>query len=113
MYSFSVFLSRSSTKVRQRTLTPFHNEARMLRNGDGWTTSPGSTGTKLGEMPTSDRDRLDLEVLFQSSLLDHLNSAVIATDPDGCITHWNRHAEEIYQWTRDEVLGRSIFEVNT
>ena len=61
----------------------------------------------------TERVRLHRELEFQASLLDHVRNAVIATDSDGRITHWNRHAESIYQWTREEVIGRPVFEVNT
>src|SRR5689334_7330500 len=71
----------------------------------------GSTSENRDEQRQADRDCLSPEL--QSSLLDQLNNAVIATGPDGSITQWNRHAEHLYQWTRDEVLGKSIFEVNT
>jgi PAS domain S-box-containing protein len=39
-------------------------------------------------------------------LLDQIDAAVIALDLQGTITHWNAHAERLYGWTRDEVLGR-------
>jgi PAS domain S-box-containing protein len=61
----------------------------------------------------TERVRLHRELQFQASLLDHVRNAVIATDCDGRITHWNRHAESVYQWNRQEVLGKLIFEVNT
>jgi PAS domain S-box-containing protein len=60
-----------------------------------------------------DIDRRYLDLGFEVSLLDHVTSAIIATDPEGMITHWNRHAEVLYLWRREEVLGKSIFEVNT
>jgi PAS domain S-box-containing protein len=42
----------------------------------------------------------------ESLLLDQLGAAVIALDLDGNITHWNSHAEVLYGWPADEVLGR-------
>lgn len=44
-------------------------------------------------------------------LLDQLGHAVIATDREGRITHWNAHAETMYGWRADEVTGKSILEV--
>jgi PAS domain S-box-containing protein len=44
-------------------------------------------------------------------LEDKIESSVIATDPMGSIVFWNRFAAELYQWNREEVLGRSIIEV--
>jgi PAS domain S-box-containing protein len=44
-------------------------------------------------------------------LLDHVRNAVIATDPEGRIVYWNRYAQKLYQWTAEEVLGQSIFQI--
>lgn len=41
-------------------------------------------------------------------MLEHVSAAVIATDVDGTVVYWNRHAELLYGWSRDEALGRSI-----
>jgi PAS domain S-box-containing protein len=51
------------------------------------------------------------EVTTQAALLDEIDVAVIATDADRRISHWNRGAEHLYGWTSDEVLGRMAGEV--
>jgi PAS domain S-box-containing protein len=51
------------------------------------------------------------DLLFQASLLKFVSDAVIATDLDGNITHWNDAAERIYRWPRAEVLGRNVMEI--
>jgi PAS domain S-box-containing protein len=43
--------------------------------------------------------------------VEHVPIAIIATDRDGIVTHWTAHAERIYGWARDEVLGRPIMEI--
>ena len=48
---------------------------------------------------------------FQSLLFDAVGQALIATDPQGSIIYWNRAAEELYGWSAEEVMGRSIVEV--
>jgi PAS domain S-box-containing protein len=49
---------------------------------------------------------------FGSWLLeDHIESAVIATDPFGTIVFWNRFASELYQYSREEAMGRSVVEL--
>ncbi|MFA6499879.1 MAG: PAS domain S-box protein, partial [Desulfurivibrionaceae bacterium] len=35
-------------------------------------------------------------------------SAIIMMDSDGCITFWNKAAEQIFGWTRDEALGQGL-----
>jgi len=50
---------------------------------------------------------------FHQLLLDDVPAAVVVTDPDGTILFWNRHAESIYGWSRDEAIGRNLLEVST
>ncbi len=59
----------------------------------------------------TERKRAEGQVLFQAQLLEQVPAAVIATDMEGLVTHWNRRAEEIYGWSSDEVLGRNIQEL--
>ncbi|HEV8682209.1 MAG TPA: PAS domain S-box protein [Actinomycetota bacterium] len=44
-------------------------------------------------------------------LLDLVQTAVVATDAGGSITHWNRFAETFYGWSRGEVEGRPFADV--
>lgn len=59
----------------------------------------------------TERKQAEEQVLFQAQLLEQVAAAVIATDLEGTVTHWNAHAETIYGWSRDEVLGRDIREL--
>ncbi|HYM49188.1 MAG TPA: EAL domain-containing protein [Candidatus Limnocylindrales bacterium] len=43
-----------------------------------------------------------------SVIVDTSPSAVITADETGQITGWNRQAEEIFGWRRDEALGRTL-----
>jgi PAS domain S-box-containing protein len=61
----------------------------------------------------TDRKQAEQEVQFQANLLNQVHNAVICTNIEGRITHWNRFAETLYQWTASEVIGRSIMEVLT
>ena len=40
--------------------------------------------------------------------LESLGQAVITTDPDGVVVHWNPAAEQLYGWTAQEAIGRNI-----
>lgn len=51
------------------------------------------------------------QLFFQARLLDSVGEALITTDASGIITYWNRAAEELYGWDREEAMGRSILEV--
>jgi diguanylate cyclase (GGDEF)-like protein/PAS domain S-box-containing protein len=41
-------------------------------------------------------------------IVDTSPSAVISANQDGVITGWNRKAEEMFGWSRDEALGRTL-----
>ncbi len=51
------------------------------------------------------------QVRFQARLLDAVGQAVIATSIDGAVTYWNRAAERLYGWKKEEVIGRNIMSV--
>ena len=51
------------------------------------------------------------QVAFQASLLDQLESAIIASNNEREIVYWNKYAEKLLGWTKEEVLGRSVEEV--
>ena len=58
-----------------------------------------------------ERTEAEERILFQAHLLEQVQAAVIATDMRGRVRHWNDHAERLYGWTREEVLGRHITEL--
>jgi two-component system cell cycle sensor histidine kinase/response regulator CckA len=43
-----------------------------------------------------------------AALVEYSGDAIIGATPDGVITGWNRAAERIYGYTRDEALGRTL-----
>jgi PAS domain S-box-containing protein len=49
--------------------------------------------------------------VVQSQLLDAVGQAVIATDLQGRVTYWNRAAEQLYGWTAEEAVGRSVLDL--
>lgn len=49
---------------------------------------------------------------FGSWLLEeHVEKAVIATDALGNVVFWNRFASELYQWTREEAVGKNVIDL--
>lgn len=50
-------------------------------------------------------------VRYLAFVMNKISSAVISTDLELKITHWNRSAEALYGWQESEVLGRLIDEV--
>src|SRR6266568_3645220 len=52
------------------------------------------------------QDPVQLRPLRETHLLDQASVAVVVTDVAGTITYWNRGAELLYGYARDEALGR-------
>ncbi|RLF38922.1 MAG: hypothetical protein DRN12_07725, partial [Thermoplasmata archaeon] len=50
------------------------------------------------------------EELFRT-ISDFAYDAIIMIDDNGCITYWNKAAERIFGYTRDEILGRNLHEI--
>lgn len=59
----------------------------------------------------SRRKAAEAELHFQAQLLDAVGQGVIATDVDGTVCYWNRFAEQLYGWRREEALGRRILDL--
>lgn len=59
----------------------------------------------------TERKRTQEQLLFQSSMLDQVRNAAIATDLDGKITYWNKFAEKLYGWRAEEVLGKQANDI--
>ena len=57
------------------------------------------------------RKQAEETLRFQSHILDSIGEAVIATDPAGVVTYFNRFAETLYGWPAAEAIGRNIMEV--
>jgi len=60
-----------------------------------------------------DRIKGEIENKFQANLLNTIGQAAIATDLNGIVNYWNRAAENIFGWTKDEALGKYIVDLTT
>ncbi len=81
---------------------PTEHDTGMSKESESWLHSPMHDAAQKGA---------EGGIRFQAKLLDAVGQAVIATDPEGKILYWNRAAEELYGWSEEEVMGRSIIEV--
>ena len=57
------------------------------------------------------QQRASKRLLEQASLLDKAQDAIIVSGLDRKVTYWNKSAERLYGWTREEALGRVITEL--
>ncbi len=58
-----------------------------------------------------ERQKADVRLRDQASLLDKAQDAIIVRDLDHRILFWNRSAERLYGWTRAQAVGSSIKEL--
>lgn len=58
-----------------------------------------------------DRKQAEAQLARQASLMEQVKDAIIATDKDFRITAWNRAAEDIYGWRKQEVVGLTTSEI--
>ena len=49
----------------------------------------------------------DLQNL-KAAALDHAGDAIIVIDRDGIIRVWNSHAERLFLWTAEQVIGHDV-----
>lgn len=61
--------------------------------------------------PSATHAAAEAELRFQAQLLDAVGQGVIATDIDGTVRYWNRSAEQLYGWRREEAIGRNILDL--
>ncbi len=47
----------------------------------------------------------------ERDLLDAVGQALIVTDPAGTVAYWNGTAEELFGWTAEEAIGRTIVDL--
>jgi len=59
----------------------------------------------------SGRKRDEEQLQFQAHMLDMIGEAVIAIDPRGRVTYWNRGAEMLFGLSSSDTLGASIFAI--
>jgi PAS domain S-box-containing protein len=57
------------------------------------------------------QEALQLSELRARLIVDMALDAVITIDASGCITSWNRQAEQVFGWASAETIGRPIAEI--
>ncbi|MEQ8241709.1 MAG: PAS domain S-box protein [Cyclobacteriaceae bacterium] len=59
----------------------------------------------------TERKQTEDQLQLQSTILNAVGQAVIATDLKGTVNYFNKAAEELYGWPVPEVIGQNILEV--
>jgi PAS domain S-box-containing protein len=63
------------------------------------------------ERDITDENHAAEQIAEQAAFLDKARDAILVRDLDGKILFWNKGAERMYGWTRDEALGRDSMEL--
>jgi PAS domain S-box-containing protein len=72
----------------------------------------GTATRMIGAMTdVTERSRSEAAIRFQAQLLNAVQQAVVATDPDGLVIFWNAFAENLYGWAAEEAVGKPIHEL--
>jgi PAS domain S-box-containing protein len=69
------------------------------------------TGAVVTFTDITERKRAGEQIAEQAALLDETRDAILVCDLEGKILYWNRGAERIYGFLRDEALGRTSVEI--
>ena len=59
----------------------------------------------------TEKSRSEAAIRFQAQLLNAVQQAVVATDPEGLVVFWNTFAEKLYGWCAEEAVGKQIEEL--
>jgi PAS domain S-box-containing protein len=60
----------------------------------------------------TERVQAEQELRIRGEILDQVEAGVVTLDLERRITNWNRGAENLYGWTREEVIGRPARELS-
>jgi PAS domain S-box-containing protein len=75
----------------------------------------GAAGEYYGRIwifrDVTERRRALEQIAEQAALLDKARDAIMVRDFSGTLLYWNNGAENVYGWTREEVIGRNIGDV--
>lgn len=106
---------RSGRPVEHYETIRKHKDGSLLNISLSVSPIRDESGTVIGASKIarniSEQKRAQEAILFQASLLDAVEEAVVATDLNGRITYWNSFAERLYGWTSQEVIGADVVEV--
>ena len=86
-------------------------EERWVDFSSSPTTIQGEPAVLATGLDITEHKRAEERINFQASLLDHVRNAVIAIDLEHRVVSWNSFAETLYQWKREEALGRNVTEL--
>ncbi|HEY1952809.1 MAG TPA: PAS domain S-box protein [Gemmatimonadaceae bacterium] len=99
----------SSWTDQYRYLRGDGNYANVMDRGYIARDNNGAALRMIGAMTdVTERTRSEAAIRFQAQLLNAVQQAVVATDPEGHVIFWNDFAHRLYGWPAEEAVGKLI-----
>jgi len=83
----------------------------VLLTVSAWTVEGSVVGVTSVSIDVSEQRARERESERLAAAAAYGTDAVISVDLDGVVCHWNRGAERLYGFTREEAIGRPAFEL--
>ena len=95
------------------TRKPAHFETKSLSKELYYDISvyPSAVGISIFLRDITERNRAEEALVFQAQLLSEVHEAVFSSDRNYTITYWNKAAERMFGWTKEEVSGKNSGEL--
>ena len=108
-------ISKALDDIREESL---HHQEWQFRRKDGALfpaeviVTPMPDGNLLGMIrDIHERKRAEEQIAEQATLLDKAQDGIFVRDLHGKMLFWNKGAERMYGWTRQEIVGRNADEL--
>jgi PAS domain S-box-containing protein len=98
---FSHFVNENVCRDGHRVWMAWTNKPIYADNGE--VTEILAVGVDITE-----RKRAESQLRYQADLLSYVSDATFSTDDKRTIVSWNRAAEEMYGWSAEEAIGKSV-----
>jgi two-component system, chemotaxis family, CheB/CheR fusion protein len=103
---------RSGNRVDNLELShtfPELGERTVVLNARRFEPNLGQQMVYLAIEDITEKKKHSQDLQTHSTLLELANDAICVRDFEGTIQLWNRGAERIYQWTKEEAIGKPIY----
>ena len=95
--------------IEHRMVRPYNDVRWVSETGGVVPLGKGKAIRILGIVQDiTERKQAEIQLSYQSKLLDKVSDAIIATDAQFNITYWNPAAEALYGWGSEEMMGRPL-----
>jgi PAS domain S-box-containing protein len=111
VFLFSAVLISSWSAARKRAENALRRARDELDEKVRERTADLSRSNDQLRIEIAERERAEAVLREHASLLDLTHDTIFVRDMNDVITYWNRGAEEMYGWKREEAVGRVTHEV--